>query len=258
MLRRCFSVVLLVAVAVAILAGSASAAVLFRDDFNGPSGSPPNPAVWLDPDITQCGHLVVGTTCPPSQARLDGRGHLELVVTRKRGAFISNFQYGTGWPPCCVLQSWPSPLRISIRARLPAARGVWAGLWVMNVDRPVSQPIYELDVMEERSSNPLLAGCYQHSYQKVNGQVINPPVGGGVPGVDVRRWHTYSVQMLPGTTVYRVDGVPCLKAPPVSGAFGMQLSALAGKAGTWQTNTGPAIPRHKKARVKIAWVKVEQ
>src|SRR5688572_18250500 len=122
----------------AVLPASASGAVLFREDFNGPADARPNQAIRLS------------LACP---GRVVGAGQLRMETTPNLGASIGTFQYGTGWPPTGGIRaSWSAPFKMTARLKMPTTPGVWTIIWLMSVDRKIEQGIWELDMAEPRSS----------------------------------------------------------------------------------------------------------
>ena len=226
------------ALVVAVLAAStvpASAAVLFREDFTGSLGTAPRTAYWKH---LSCAGIIQGRDCTPDRARLDGAGSLYLETTPYRGGFVGTFDYGTGWPPTgAVRASWSVPFTVTTRMRMPTVQGVWTIVWLMNVDRSRAQGIWELDAAEPRSSLPTRGASYHHYFSSSGHWQYGCHVEiGGVGG-----WHTYTMQVLYDRTVYMVDGKVCMTRNPVKGRFGLLLTSLAGPAGSWFTNYGPAL-----------------
>ena len=243
----------LVAILVAGLAAlpvPASAAVLFREDFAGPSGAAPNSAFWKP---LACTGFIQGRDCTSDRARLDGAGSLYLEVTPYRGGFIGTFDYGTGWPPSgAVRASWSVPFTVTARMKMPTVQGVWSIVWLMNVDRTRAQGIWELDGAEPRSSLPTRGAAYHHFFSESGHWQYGCSVEIGGVGA----WHTYTLQVLYDRTVYKVDGMTCMTRNAVKGRFGLLLTSLAGPAGSWFTNYGPALSG--TARTYIDYVEVSR
>jgi beta-glucanase (GH16 family) len=242
-------VVLMFAV-LAVVPAQASATVVFRDDFTGPAGAQPNQAIWRSLTCP----FVQGVTCKDYRARLDGAGSLAIDVTPSEGGFIGTFNYGTGWPPSGVRAAWYVPFTLKARLKMPTKAGVWSGVWMMNVDRSLGQGIWELDVAEPRSSTPSKGSCFQHYFATgVHRQWGNHVEIGGIG-----QWHTYILTVTADRAVYTVDGMTCmLRTDSVpKGKFGLLIDSLAGKAGTWQTNYGPALSG--SARTLVDYVEISR
>jgi hypothetical protein len=236
----------------ALPATLASAAVLYRSDFNGAFGTRPNQAVWRS---LNCPGFVIGATCADARARLDGAGHLSLDVTPNQGAFIGTFAYGSGWPPTGPIRaSWAVPFTLTARLKMPTTRGIWTAIWLMSTNRSKAQGVWELDAAEPRSSLPTTGACFQHFWRtgvKKKTQKGTVAIGGA------GAWHTYRVSVRSDRTLYTVDGKTCVRASGVAGRFGLLIDSLAGRAGTWQTNFGPAMTSGT-ARSKVDYVEVSR
>jgi beta-glucanase (GH16 family) len=132
--------------------GSASATpiasgVIF-DDFLGPAGSPPNPALWshdVGPSAVhgwEAGSLQTYTDAPDN-VRLDGYGNLVIEARSHGDGYTSgrlvtrgkmNFPYGT----------------VAARIKMPAGQGIWPAFWMLGSDiETVGWPeCGEIDIME--------------------------------------------------------------------------------------------------------------
>lgn len=230
-------------------------AVLFTDDFNGPAGTPPDPARWTS---FQGDNASQWNTSPPrtTNAFQDGAGNLTMQVRREpqgvpapngtqasySGAFIGTFGYGTGWPPTDIKFTASVPYHVEMRALLPASPGLWAGLWPMSTDRTRADGIYELDVAEERLTLPTQAGCHQHLW--TNG-TDTPQFNGAATVSDMtRNWHTYRADVTGNVVDYWIDDIRCGTgpAPGVTGNQGILLDAKVGNPGSWGAAGGTPDP----------------
>jgi hypothetical protein len=251
--RRPTRAVLPALLAALAAAAPAPARTLFQDDFNGPSGAPPNPSSWTAFPNDISGYL---RTSPvrAENARQTGTGRLAMRVQREpdgyRGpfatpaayssSFIGTFGYGTGWPPTGVKRSFPVPFRVEMRARYPDAPGLWGGLWPMSVDRDNrGQGVYELDVAEQRTTLPTEAGCHWHLFR--DGAVTS--WDGARRNVTLSDWHVYGAIVRRGGVDYYVDGRRCGTgpAPGVTGRFGILLDMKVAPPGSWGA-AGGAVP----------------
>jgi hypothetical protein len=238
----------------------ADAAVIARYTFDGPTGATPAP--WAPQDPAQCGTIIAGTTCPVANSSIDGRGHLVLRVTPGQGAFTGTFQYGTGFPPRVVRGIYDAPATFTVRMRMPAATGVWAGgLWVTQVDRYATQGIDELEPAEERSGVPDVAECWDHRVRDDDGngridRQREDHLGHGVAPARRAAWHTYAVRVTARAVTYRVDGRRCFRrAPGAVGRFGLLAFASPTRPGSWAAGYGPGFSA-VSARVLIDRVTV--
>ncbi|MFD3517462.1 acyltransferase family protein [Streptomyces sp. NPDC058657] len=146
---------------------------LMRDDFEGPAGGPPSPATWLH-DVGTCypgcpapqwGTGEIETmTDSTDNVRLDGKGALEIVPTRKNGRWssgrIETRRSDFAAPP-------GGTLRIEASIALPnvtgaKAAGYWPAFWTLGAplrDGYTGWPgIGELDVMESVNGRDTVFG----------------------------------------------------------------------------------------------------
>lgn len=220
--------------------------LIFEDTFEGPAGSPPNPANWVNLDGIDWGPA---SKAKAANAYLDGAGHLVLRVVREpwlgkafSGAVVASYQYQTGWPPQNIKHSWPVPFRYECRVLFPDVDSAWVGPgWLQNVDRPNTQSIYELDCGETISTNRLIVGANQHTW--LSGKDV-AGADGAMPCSDNRlNWHTVAVEARADSCRYFVDGVLGQTHYGVSGRFGVMLHNAIGDKGFWAfTEPDPADP----------------
>jgi hypothetical protein len=208
---------------------TSSGALLFGDEFNGTS---------LDTNKwdVKVGNAPFGDPATASNVFLDGSSHLVVRTARNStggytGGFLATFNYGSGWPPTGIKASLPVPFRIDMRALMPNTAGAHSSLWMMNVDRPTSQNIYELDTAEERTTLATTFGSHQHTW--LNGSDTRP-VDGQLTISSMRtNWHVYSADVYSDHVTTYCDGVRGATFYGVSGHFGAILSNGIAPAGTW-------------------------
>lgn len=94
-------------------------ALLFGDDFTGPAGSKPNPALWNATNRT----LHSGTVCDGlTGIQLDGKGNLEITARKIKGTWHSGELVGK--------VSYKGSRHLETRAQVAAGDGTWsAPLW---------------------------------------------------------------------------------------------------------------------------------
>jgi hypothetical protein len=214
--------------------------VLFQDDFTGAFGSGPDPAKWVLHD-ENCAEIATWSCVRSANAFQDGRGDLILRTKREpsnylgggpfSGAWIATFNYGSGWPASTVKAAWPVPYHIEMRAKMPPTPGAWPAAWNINVDRPTSQTIYELDWAEERMSYPTSVGCHQHQW--LHGADSGAWDGGSSLATMGTSFHIYSADVYADRTEYRVDGALCGVGPATSGTQGLVLDNMIAPPGSW-------------------------
>ena len=208
---------------------------LFQDDFIGQAVSPPDPSKWY----VISGRNFNGTPVAAANVFLDGNGHLVVRTARSgrgyTGGFLGTFNY-TGWPTSGIKHSFALPFRAEMSALMPGAPGAHTGLWAMNVDRPTSQDIYELDIAEERMTIPTVAGSHQHTW--LSG-VDKHPVDASMAVTDMaRNWHIYASEVYADHVTNYVDGKAVGSFYGVSGKFGLLLNNEIDPAGTWGAHGG--------------------
>ncbi|MFD3779554.1 SGNH hydrolase domain-containing protein [Streptomyces sp. NPDC058612] len=185
---------------------------LLRDDFDGPSGSAPSPADWIHDTGTcypgcpapQWGTGEIETmTDSTDNVRLDGKGALEIVPTRKDGAWssgrIETKRSDFAAPP-------GGTLRIEASIALPdvtgaAAAGYWPAFWTLGAplrDGYTGWPgVGELDVMESVNGRDTVFGSMHCGV--LDGGPCAEPVGltsGPQPCPGCRTaFHSYAVEV---------------------------------------------------------------
>ena len=113
------------------------------DEFDGPAGSLPSPALWgYDLGPYQDAGLQTYTNAPEN-VRLDGQGHLVIQARRTPSGYTSarpmtraklDMRYGT----------------VAARIKFPAGQGIWPAFWMLGSDvTDVGWPRSgEIDIME--------------------------------------------------------------------------------------------------------------
>jgi hypothetical protein len=173
-----------------------SAAGTFVDDFNGPSGAPPNPATWVDYG-PQCGAFAKwGKIRCGTSEHLDGHGHLVIPATPSAGSALQTkgrygFTYGTA-------SAW---------IKMPSEAGYWPAFWMLNGDQTGSQALTgEIDVTEVHTPDK---GAHTNAHVwKGPDEVWGTSDRATKTGVDLsKRFHKYSVDVEPGRVTFSVDDV---------------------------------------------------
>jgi beta-glucanase (GH16 family) len=185
--------------------------LVWRDEFNGRAGEPPDPAVWSYElgDGSAQGNPGWGNnelqwyTGDGENAALDGRGNL-LITAR-----ISSNGAGPVYTSARLITKGKLELthgRIEARIRVPRGSGLWPAFWALgtNIDRVGWPASGEIDVMEHVGRQP----------RRVYGAVHGPGYSGSA-GIartldladDVAaRYRLFAVDWKPQLIVWSVDG----------------------------------------------------
>ncbi|MGV1005440.1 MAG: family 16 glycosylhydrolase [Candidatus Nanopelagicales bacterium] len=118
------------------------------EDFLGPTGAPPNPALWTTDIGPSAEHgwergSLQTYTDSPENIRLDGYGNLVIEARKSSDGYTSGrlvtrgkllFPYGT----------------VAARIKMPAGQGIWPAFWMLgaNIDAVGWPQSGEIDIME--------------------------------------------------------------------------------------------------------------
>jgi beta-glucanase (GH16 family) len=168
---------------------------VFKDDFNGPAGSAPNPANWaFNTGATGWGnHELENYTTSRANSYLDGHGHLVIEAIRTAHGFTS-----------ARLTSRFSANNRTWEARIKFApqRGAWPAFWFLGskIKSGVWPQCGEIDVAENYGS--AYANSSVHTASE-SGKMSNDvaPIPGSVSG-----WHIYRMVQSSGRVSTYIDG----------------------------------------------------
>ncbi len=186
--------------------------LIWSDEFDGPAGSPPNPASWTPDSGGGCGPGTLSTNTPNvANASLDGSGQLGIADLGP-----------TASPPYSTAQIDTDGHfsftygRIEARIDVAAGQGICSAFWMVADDgEQLGWPNGgEIDVMEAIGDIPTQSNGFLHGpiTDNANDQqwnsIINSvtPLAGG--------FHTYGVIWKPGSITWTLDGVPFGTATP--------------------------------------------
>ena len=178
----------------------------WSDEFNGATGTKPDPANW-GYDIGGGGwgvsQLQVYTN-NAANASMDGNGNLQIVAIKDaQGGFTSarlktqnKFQQAYG--------------RFEIRAKVVTGNGMWPAFWMLGDDFNGNNwpQCGEIDIMEVRGTRPYNNGGSLHGpgysgMHPLTGTYVMPHVDGGPSLSD--DFHTYAVEWETGVVRFYVD-----------------------------------------------------
>jgi beta-glucanase (GH16 family) len=181
----------------------------WSDEFDGPAGSPADPATWL-PEVGGHGwgnqelqHYTDGT----GNAALDGAGNLAIVA--RRAGPGDGSAGGRAYTSARLITKDRVSFRyglVSARIRLPGGRGIWPAFWMLgqDIDQAGWPGCGEIDVMEHFGKDPGL----------VHGTVHGPGYAGAAgvsaahrAGADLAGgFHDYAVRWEPDRIRWYLDG----------------------------------------------------
>jgi len=126
----------------------------WSDDFDGPAGTPPDPAYW-EYEIGGSGWgnaELQFYTARPENVSLDGLGHLAIIARKEayQGRSYTSARINTRGKFEQGLGRWEA------RMRLPSGMGIWPAFWLLGASFPqVGWPACgEIDIMELRGQAP--------------------------------------------------------------------------------------------------------
>jgi beta-glucanase (GH16 family) len=188
--------------------------VVWRDEFDGPAGTPPDPTHWA--------HELGGTgwgnrelqdyTDSPSNAALDGDGHL-LITARAETVGANAYTSARLTTDGLFAQAYG---RFEARIRLVKGAGLWPAFWILGdnfheVGWPTSG---EMDIVEQRGDDVTTVSSSLHG--PVTEAAVDAPVTRYVPvagGADAG-FHVYAVEWDPDNVVFLLDDVPFFQITP--------------------------------------------
>jgi uncharacterized protein (TIGR03437 family) len=219
-----------IAIAFAALSAASSAPaqtawqLVWSDEFNGPAGTPPNPANWnYDLGGGGWGNGEAETyTNSPNNVFQDGDGNLVIQALDSSGNYTST-RLQTGAPGASTQTtdlSWQYGW-IEARIKLPFGQGVWPAFWMLGEDiATVSWPqCGEMDIMEN-------FGTFNNNASINNGTAHGPGYSGG-SGITAAitlpfgetvydDYHVYALEWSANSVQFFVDGVMYNNVTPAS------------------------------------------
>jgi beta-glucanase (GH16 family) len=203
--------------------------LLWSDEFDGPAGSPPDPANWTpeigDGTVNQIpgwgNDELQYYTDDPANVRHDGDGHLVIEVHE-----VEDPSPETGlqcyYGPCeytsARLLTWHKQEfeygRIEARVKVPGGAGYWPAFWSLGTDiDEVPWPrAGEIDIMEFVGREPHEVFGTIHGPGYSGGQSFGGTTQTEVPVPE--GFHTYAIEWGPGEIVWEFDGQRYHEAVP--------------------------------------------
>jgi beta-glucanase (GH16 family) len=188
----------------------AGIAPVWSDEFDGPAGSPPDPAAWA---AETGGHgwgnrELQHYTGSSENASLDGAGNLVITVRREDPGIRDDRFGGREYTSARLISKDLMALRyglVQARMRLPGGRGIWPAFWMLgqDLDEAGWPRCGEIDVMENFGRDPALVHGTVHGpgYCGAHGVTASYQAGFGLAD----GFHTYSAAWEPGRIRWFLD-----------------------------------------------------
>ncbi|MDI3315956.1 MAG: glycoside hydrolase family 16 protein [Mycobacterium sp.] len=176
--------------------GAVAGPYLFQDDFDGPAGSPPDPAKWTVQTWQDDVYPPVEGIYRAQNVFLDGNSNLVLQATHENGEYFTGKVRGN-WRGL-IGTTWEA--RIKLDCLYP---GLWSAYWLVNED---PMPDGEVDVFEWYGNGQWPPGTTVHAAS--NGKTWE---GKSIPGLVDGGWHTWRMRWdEDGFKFWRdyIDGAP--------------------------------------------------
>ena len=175
------------------------------DEFDGPEGAPPNPAIWTY-DIGGDGwgnNQLEFNTDRPENVSLDGEGHLRIVARAE--SYMGN-DYTSGRIKTKGLFEQKHG-RFEARIKLPEGQGFWPAFWMLgsNIDEVPWPGCGEIDILEHQGLRPerVFASLHGPGYSGAN------PISGDFSLPDGESFaddfHVFAVDWDPSRITFSVD-----------------------------------------------------
>jgi beta-glucanase (GH16 family) len=245
--------------------GASAGHLVWSDEFNGPAGSSPDPSKWtFDVGGGGWGNKELEYYTPrPTNASLDGHGHLAIVARRETysGQGVTRAYTSARLKTQGVFSTTYGRIEASIK--IPAGRGLWPAFWAVGEDiETLGWPASgEIDVMESLGDGFTL-------YGSLHGPERGDPRGYGMTishrsAVSLASgFHTYGVTWNASEITFTFDGVSYATRTPAELAAGQHwafnkpffLILNLAVGGDWPG--APAASTQFPATMLVDWVRV--
>jgi beta-glucanase (GH16 family) len=184
-------------------------ALAWSDEFDGPAGSPPDPATWRpETGGHGWGNQELQFYTEHDNASLDGTGNLVIVVQRSDGRLRDDRYGDRRYTSARLISKDRVAVRYGVvqaRMRLPGGRGMWPAFWMLgqNVDQAGWPGCGEIDVMENFGTDPAVVQGTVHGpgYCGANGIAASCDAGLDLSAA----FHVYSVAWEPARIRWYLD-----------------------------------------------------
>jgi len=129
--------------------------LVWRDEFDGPAGSPPDATKWTPKNAKSTSNQELEYYTPRAEnVSLDGNGFLNIVA-RKESYMGAQYTSARLESENKFEQKYG---RFESRIKIPRGQGIWPAFWIMGNNGEVGWPQRgELDIMENRGREPTIS-----------------------------------------------------------------------------------------------------
>ena len=237
--------------------------LVWSDEFTGPAGSAPAATKWHLVRGVDAGNELAYYTDLPTNAALDGHGHLAITARREPygGAPYTSAKIQTSGLFSTTYGS------IQARIKIPAGHGLWPAFWALGADyrwKPSNWPTCgEIDVFENLGKDPATI------YYGIHGPTVHASAKGWHLGGQkasstslASGFHIYGLDWSRDSVRVTLDGVRCATYSPsqlsagqtwvFNKPFWLILNLAVG--GTWPGS--PTQATRFPATMRVDWVRV--
>jgi hypothetical protein len=228
---------------------------VWRDDFEGPADSAPNPNNWtLEVTARPPNMELEYYTNRRDNSYLDGAGHLVIQ------ALVENFMGSTKPYTSARLNTATHFTQaygcFAARIRIPAGQGLWPAFWMLgdNIGQVGWPACGEIDILEVKGSQPAvtIGSLHAMAYDTTGRYTL-------AASTFADAFHVHAVEWSPDSVKWLVDGAvyqTVARGAAASWAFDHPFYVLLNLAvgGNWDGTPGPAT--NFPAQMFVDWVAV--
>lgn len=201
---------------------TATWALIWSDEFDGPSGSSPNPAFWSHDLGNQenngwGNHELQYYSASTRNSFVDGKGFLVLKAEPSADA-------GPCWnsKPCAYTSARIQSQgkfsftngKIEARIKVPSGQGLWPAFWSLGADKLPWPEVGEIDIMEFVGKTPHTAYGTAHGPGYSGAQGIGKPFE--FKQAVAEDFHVFSIIKRPNEIIWLIDGQQYHRLTPSS------------------------------------------
>jgi beta-glucanase (GH16 family) len=178
----------------------------WRDEFDGPAGTSPDPAKWnIEVVANPANNEAQYYSNRTRNVALNGKGQLELVANKEA---MGGKQYTSGRINTSGKFSQQYG-RFEARMQLAAGQGLWPAFWMLGVNNGCGgwPGCGEIDIMENRGRTPRTSSSALHGPGYSGNTPINKEytLPAGAPGF-AEAFHVFAAEWTAGQIRFYVDG----------------------------------------------------